>query len=288
MTPPRRIVICFLVLLSSIICLTKASAQTCDNTNTPPVNKRGWPQGAQVSVWIDPDIVEPRRSKVIQAFNLWNDANRANHSYVHFEVVNPSPSDGNTLPSSGPTFIVDNEEQIPNVQSPDCPTGGCIVRAQTASPPDTQTGQTSSAHTWLDSRVTDPEAVLEVMTHEIGHPAGFGDCDYCLDDESVMAPTPIGSSLNDYNAKGRVASPTPCDNQGLLNANYPCNRPSNCQNWDPDNCVCLAYDLYDTGSGSGEDCTDWYWVEYVNFGGTWIATGWTAYAGCWGKSGNTF
>lgn len=78
-------------------------------------------------------------------------------------------------------------------------------------------GYTTGADTNLDRRVTDPAAVLEVMVHEIGHPAGFGNCDVCLPDESVMAPPP-GSH---YNSTGRATSPTNCDNQILQQTNYP-------------------------------------------------------------------
>ena len=126
------------------------------------------------------------------------------------------------------------------------------------------------------------------MAHEIGHPAGFGDCNGCDVGDSVMS---LGVGSGDYNqVMGSPTSPTQCDNQALENADYPCTQPSNCQDWDASSCTCLAYDLVDNDGGSNEDCIDYWWVEYASFDGSnWFPTGWVAYAGCFGcKSCNTF
>lgn len=43
----------------------------CDAENVADTNKKGWPQGATVSVYIDPAIVGQRRSAVTTAFDNW-------------------------------------------------------------------------------------------------------------------------------------------------------------------------------------------------------------------------
>jgi hypothetical protein len=63
-----------------------------------------------------------------------------------------------------------------------------------------------------------------VIAHEIGHPAGFGECDTCAPSDSVMAP---GPPEGQYNVTvGRPTSPTPCDNQKLKEGNYPTPTPT--------------------------------------------------------------
>ena len=84
--------------------------------------------------------------------------------------------------------------------------------------------QSLKATTVIDSRVTDPLAFFEVMAHEIGHPAGFGECDSCAPGDSVMAPGPPEGEYN--TVVGRPTSPTPCDNQKLKEGDYPNPIPS--------------------------------------------------------------
>lgn len=96
------------------------------------------------------------------------------------------------------------------------PANGVRARTQTLANSQLQTLRTTTV---IDSRVTDPSAFFEVMAHEIGHPAGFAECDSCAPGASVMAPGPPGGQ---YNAViGRPTSPTPCDNQKLKDTNYP-------------------------------------------------------------------
>ena len=244
------------------------SAQNCNTSNSATVNKKGWTQGAEIPVWIDPAIVDPRRQAIIDAFTNWQTANTnpsatGNNSKVTFSFVT-------TPPPSGTGYIVHLGEIQPE------PDG--IIRGETEMSYNDD-GNTIGADTTIDSRVTNYDATLEVMSHEIGHPAGFGHCDGCQASDSVMS---IVAGNSDYNqVLGRPTSPTTCDNQALENHDYPCNQPSNCSSWDSNSCTCLVYDLNEGGEGSGEDCVDYYWVQYASFDGYhWFATGYFSYAGC--------
>lgn len=272
--PLRFLFVLFFALYAGYLAIPNASAQNCTNSNTAPVNKKGWAQGAEVPVYIDPAVQDDRRNAVIDAFTNWNGANSGagNNSRVHYTIVN-------TPPPSGTGYVVHDGTLTSDP--------GTIKRGNTTTSPDAS-GTTVGANTTIDSRVTSYDAVLEVMAHEIGHPAGFGDCTNCQIGDSVMS---LGMSITpDYNTvTGQSTSPTPCDNQALKNTDYQCNQPSNCQDWDASNCDCLAYDLEEGGQPQ-EDCIDYWWVEYASYDGmSWFPTGWVQYAGCFGcKSCNVF
>lgn len=187
----------WLISLSSLT----IKAQTCTSQNTPPVTKAGWPQGATVQVYIDPAITGNRLDVTQQAFLNWNAANaNGNGSGVTYEFITSPPNPGTY------SFTV----------SLGTPANG--VRAATSIPVNSQV-QTLSATTVIDTRVTDPLAFFEVMAHEIGHPAGFGECDSCASGDSVMARGPADGQYNVV--VGRPTTPSPCDNQKLQQVNYP-------------------------------------------------------------------
>lgn len=191
-----------LIFLCSLI-----KAQTCTSQNTPPITKAGWSQGATVQVYIDPAITGNLLDVTQQSFLNWNAANGAsgNNSGVKYEFITSPPNPGTF------SFTV----TLGTVSD-----GG---RAKTDTAANLQL-QTLKATTVIDSRVTDPLAFFEVMAHEIGHPAGFGECNTCAAGDSVMAPGPPGGEYN--TVVGRPTSPTPCDNQKLKETDYPNPMPS--------------------------------------------------------------
>ena len=202
-TLPRslRYSMCLVLWLIWLSSLT-INAQTCTSQNTPPINKAGWPQGATVQVYIDPTITGNLLDVTQQAFLNWNAANgtTGNNSGVKYEFITSPPNPG--------TFSYTVSLGFP-------PNG---VRAKTDTAANSQL-QSLSATTIIDTRVTDPLAFFEVISHEIGHPAGFGECDTCAPSDSVMGP---GPPEGQYNVTvGRPTSPTPCDNQKLKEVNYP-------------------------------------------------------------------
>src|SRR5436305_8166888 len=101
------------------------------------------------------------------------------------------------------------------------------------------------------------------MAHEIGHPAGFGDCGACPPGSSVMTSTCCYSNS--------PTGPTACDNSKLMQSNYPaCNPPVfSCDGYDPNTCSCNALTTPGSGGGEGDQtynlnapCLDWYLVTY--------------------------
>jgi hypothetical protein len=153
-------------------------------------------------VYIDPAITGNRRDVAEQSFLNWNGANgvNGNNSGVTYEFITSPPNPGTY------SFTV----------TLGTPANG--VRARTETLANSQV-QTLSATTVIDTRVTGPSAFFEVMAHEIGHPAGFSECDSCAPGDSIMAPGPPEGEYN--TVVGRPTSPSPCDNQKLKQVNYP-------------------------------------------------------------------
>lgn len=238
-----RYSVCLVLWLISLSSLS-IKAQTCTSQNTPPVTKAGWPQGATVQVYIDPAITGNLLDVTQQAFINWNAASGAagNNSGVHYEFITSPPNPG--------TFAF-------TVTLGTVSGGG---RATTDTAVNSQL-QTLKATTTIDSRVTDPLAFFEVIAHEIGHPAGFGECNTCAPSDSVMGPGPPAGQYN--TVVGRPTSPTPCDNQKLKQADYP-SAPSPTPTPTPDNtggngfCTNTCPQKMGWYQGSYPDCQCYY------------------------------
>jgi hypothetical protein len=115
---------------------------------------------------------------------------------------------GGAEPPDGQDFKVKNQT----------PPGPNPPRASTDTYPN-GSAPTTGAVTYLSPSITNLAAVLEAMSHEIGHPAGFGHCEDCDPSESVMATKVMYT--NDNDVIGRATSPTPCDDQILYLLNHP-------------------------------------------------------------------
>ncbi len=151
---------------------------------------------------------------------------------------------------------------------------------------------TAAATTYLSPSITNPAAILEAMTHEIGHPEGFGECPSCDPTDSVMATKIQYQSDNDV--IGRATSPTKCDDAALATNYPPCDSDMAlaCENagnsWDQKTCKCIANTFFPGdggggGGGGGGYCTPYYWHYYESWDGgdTWEEVGDPTYAGCW-------
>jgi hypothetical protein len=282
-TASRALVLLFAILFVGLSASDQAAyAQTCTATNTATVNKTGWNRDQPVSVYIDPAITGDARRGVEQAFRNWNTANQSNNSGVSYTFTNTAPAAG-----AYGTFTVSYSPQITG-------TDGTRVRAQASTTPNAN-GVTTSASAVIDQVMTNYDAVLETMSHEIGHPAGFGHCGTCAPGDSVMAQVPYDpddpATFNQ--AYSRATSPTGCDNQALQQTNYPyCSPPpfSSCT-WDWSTCSCYPGTGGGGGGLGGGDesggggyyyCTPYYWVYYESWDGgrTWDVVD-VSYAGCW-------
>lgn len=194
---------CLFIIIFTGIANSKAWAQNrnCTSANVAPIPDRGWAPGATVPVYIDPSITGDRLKAVKEAINNWNFNKTANGSYVTLSITDQRPAKG-----TGYTIL--------NQQHPTS-----TARATTDSFEDDNSGYTAYAITYLAPTVTTYDAVLETMSHEIGHPFGMAHCDTCEPNESVMATKK--RYTNDDDVIGRVTIPTGCDNAQLYAINYP-------------------------------------------------------------------
>jgi hypothetical protein len=180
--PVVAIWLCF-AATSNLRAQTPYPSANCHSASTAEVNKKGWPAGTTVSVYIDPAITGLRRSRIQEAFNNWTYSGGLNGSQVSYESVS-QPSSAN--------YVVLNQQH---------PNGN---RASTDTITDDITGLTLSANTYVSPDMTNPLAVLEAMSHEIGHPAGFAHCGSCATSESIMS-TPGYDDFNDVTGRPDVA-----------------------------------------------------------------------------------
>jgi hypothetical protein len=195
-----------------------------------------------------------------------------------------SGSDGN---NSGVTYTITNTPGAANYTVTYGTPANTGVRGETAVYSDAQS-HTIGAATTIDPQVTNPDSLLELMAHEIGHPAGLGECVSCAVGDSVMAN---GPPPGQYNAVvGRPAAPTRCDNSRLQQSDYPyCHPPVSgtfCDTYDPNTCTC-SESSGDPAGGTGTEnqtgsCTPYYLVTYISFdgGNTWSFE-YASYLGCY-------
>ncbi len=260
-------------------------AQTCDSNNTPPVNKKGFQSGSlgsAIPVYIDPAITGDRRTAVETAFNNWNQGLSDSGANISFSFVTQPP------PSQTGFTVLNQQHYAAN------------DRAVTDTATHDTYGYTMYAITYLSPDTTNPAAVLEAMSHEIGHPLGFGECESCpQQNSSVMAIS--NNYQNNNDVTGRATTPSNCDLQKLRNTNYrtclPVSEEQSCVlnwgYWDNPTCTCIPHSisgggLIDPGGGIEPDpgfpanpCTPYYWHYYESYDGgeTWVLLD-VWYAGC--------
>lgn len=263
------------VLAASGLLAFNSSAQSC--STTPPIKYVGWVKAANVNFFIDTTYTDPQghvttmtldqQTAIAAAFDNWTNGNNAstggNNSHVTYSIV---------FDRSQAQFTV-------HWGDPHGPLGTELAGTTTFR--DAAGYYTVGADAVIRPDVTNPTELTQVMAHEIGHPAGFGDCDACAPGSSVMKSTCCYSNS--------PTGPTACDNSTLMQNNYPpCNAPAfSCSGYDPNTCSCNA--LASGGGGVESDgvynreapCVDWYVVTYVSInGGPWHAVS-VEYAGCW-------
>lgn len=193
------IAFCFNVIVAGLFFVANASAQC----TTPPgaTQEDTWAQGAQVQVNIDPTYNTEQRTALAQALTNWNNARLLNCSGVVFGIPTY-----NATPIAGPTISVGSltsyKFQVYKLDPPD----GSGDRGLTA-------GKVYPGHytvtswSYLNTNVSDPSALTQLLAHEIGHTFGLLECNFCGATQSIVnGPAP---SYNDTNG---LTSPTTCDN----------------------------------------------------------------------------
>jgi hypothetical protein len=270
----------------SYLSSNNASGQTCPANGSANIQSAGWQKGTTVSVFIEPGLTGDARRAAEQAFTNWNAASGTNNSAVTYSFTTTRPTSG-----VGNYLIVGYGTNLTDAAT------GNQVRAQATYNSDPTSGHTTRGGIRIDESMTNFDAVLETMVHEIGHPAGLGHCtgSGCTPSSSVMTLVVVNppTAANFNRSYGRSTVPTACDNQTLMVSNYPpCSPPvtDTCTSWDANLCTCndpLGGGLIGGGDSGGGGyyyypCTPYYWVYYESwdYGETWAMVDYS-YAGCW-------
>ena len=224
---------------------------------TPPAQPEGkitaWKYGATVNVMIDPTFSPTQQQAIKDQFNKWKNAGGAN---VTFNFVEPSQAGGGATTGGPP--IVSVMRQIPDKK-------GATAQGETEG----WSFNGTRGDTFIDINpgVTDPTAFIHVVSHEIGHTFGLGECPTCALGSSAMTE-PQTANLNEA---GGHDGPTPCDSNKAKEAGqYPTPTPTPtptpeptpewcweqqypCQwyeEWNPQQCRCDGYPPWGYPPGS--------------------------------------
>jgi hypothetical protein len=203
------IVLCALTVVALIWTLGKVSAQNTPPTGCPPIptpqscpnppqttsRQQAWPQGAHVTVNIDPSFSTEKQHAIEQAIQNWQGAGS---SGVTFTITHNSSPPSMTPPAG--TYNV----QIWN-RNPPADQGRDPGRAGDNAVTTNGTNAVSE-EIWLNTGATDPCALAQTTAHEIGHGFGLGECPGCADWSSAMV-----EGTNGYNSMNGTYGPTSCD-----------------------------------------------------------------------------
>ena len=164
---------------------------------TPPAQPEGtittWKQGATVNVMIDPAFSPTQQQAIKDQFEKWKNAGGAN---ITFKFVDPSQAGGGATTGGPP--IVSVIRQIPDKK-------GATAQGETEG--FSFNGWRGDTFIDINPGVTDPTAFNHVISHEIGHTFGLGECPTCPAGSSAMT---LPQTFN-LNEAGGYDGPTPCD-----------------------------------------------------------------------------
>ncbi len=227
--------------LSATYCVATSNVNAqCNNANCqnpPPWNAFShWPQGAAVTVNIDPNFTTAQRNAITTAFANWQTAGAVNQSNVTFT--------NNATPISG-----SNNYQVTKT-NPNLPSSSPTDQGATEDVGNASGTALDHALTQLNPGITNTTALTQAMAHEIGHTFGLDDCYLCPSGTSVM--TNARNGLNDTTSG--CVGPSTCDNDEVqLSSGYSAQsggggggcdvgEANACQAdggfWDPVSCYC--------------------------------------------------
>jgi hypothetical protein len=173
----------------------RAQSPTPTPCATPPAQGKSttWKQATTVNVMIDPTFTPAQQQAIKDQLEKWKNAGGAN---IKFNFVEPSQAGGGAT-SGGPPILSIMRQTPTNLG----PTAQGETRGYSYN------GNRGDSFMDINPGVTDPTAFAQVMSHEIGHTFGLGECPTCGQFTSAMTLPPTG----DLNATGGHDGPTPCD-----------------------------------------------------------------------------
>ena len=215
----------FIILALLVLLIVRVKAQNvppngCDSTPNvqccspgTPSDAKAWPQGAHVTVNIDPSFGSVKIAAIEKSYQNWQAAGTINNN------------------GSGVTFTFTHNATPPSMTPPP---GTYNAQVWNQNPPSPNSGKAggqestiSGGHVvaqeiWINTQTTDACAVGQTTAHETGHGFGLGHAETCDNNSSVMKEATGG-----YNALTGTYGPTPCDNVKVNQiAQYPTPTPT--------------------------------------------------------------
>ena len=150
---------------------------------TPPTQGKSTTskQGATVNVMIDPTFTATQQQAIKDQLNKWKNSGGAN---VTFNFVEPSQAGGGATTGGPPILSI--MRQVPTNLGP---------TAQGETRGFSYNGNRGDTFMDINPGVTEPSAFTQVMSHEIGHTFGLGECPTCGQFTSAMT-LPASPDLN--------------------------------------------------------------------------------------------
>lgn len=198
----------FLPLIAAISCgllVTSLSSGTVESQGGCPTipqlhgNLRAWcwPQFQTVKVNIDPTYSQAEKDAIIQVLSFWNESKdfNGNCSYVYLDeptFIAPAP---NWTPGTYRLQISNTPPTDPNACG--TPSGGSNGSSRVSS----EIKIRRSCWSFIDT-------FMHIVSHEIGHTFGLGDCPTC----------PCQTLMTYQNCFPRIVAPMFCDNAKIKDA----------------------------------------------------------------------
>lgn len=154
-----------------------------------------WAHGAQVTVYLDSSFDSSHVRSIKQAFQNWQ-TYQPDQTAVSFTFVSGNGPDGTN------TYNVYNK--LPLGYDPS------FTRGITDG--DTKGDSRTNSYTYLNPAVSDPNAVLQLMVHEIGHSFGLKGVNASGPRDTVMAKARC------MNCSDGLSMPTSCDASSVTSA----------------------------------------------------------------------
>lgn len=196
----KLIIATLLVAIAFANVCAQETARTCvTNHNAPPANSYYWPPDTDVKVYFMRGMFTPeQREMLFTAMSAWSAASTEAGAGVRFSYAGETDD----LSRCNPCLTVTRREV--NKQDPKHYAFFNPLAQD-------QNGLLLSAWIDFDFATTKPQALLGLMTHELGHGMGLWDCTTCKKHKTIMNGFP------GVNSDNGLTAPSPCDVEVVRN-----------------------------------------------------------------------
>jgi hypothetical protein len=177
----------------------EATPNCVTNHNAPPANSYYWPPDTNVRVFFMRGMFTPeQREMLFTAMNTWSEAAAEAGAGVKFSYA----ADTDELSVCNPCLTITRRE----VNKQDRKHYAFFNPLK-----QDQNGLLVSAWIDFDFATTKPQALLGLMTHELGHGLGLWDCSTCKKRQTIMNGFP------GINSDNGLTAPSQCDVEVVRN-----------------------------------------------------------------------